>query len=72
MTVNLLDAHVYVCKRAVLDVLAQKPHLDSIREEFVPWLCKVHTQKTKRAKYGNGAQYLPLGSSTCVTVIGQC
>ncbi|TDL21719.1 UDP-3-O-glucosamine N-acyltransferase [Rickenella mellea] len=52
MTASLLDANVYVCKRSVLDVLAQKPQFDSFREEFVPWLCKVHTQHTKREKYG--------------------
>ncbi|KAF7321345.1 UDP-3-O-[3-hydroxymyristoyl] glucosamine N-acyltransferase [Mycena kentingensis (nom. inval.)] len=48
---NLLDSHVYVCKRAVLDVLQEKHHLDSFREEFLPWLCKVQYQRVKRQKY---------------------
>ncbi|KAI0743943.1 UDP-3-O-glucosamine N-acyltransferase [Daedaleopsis nitida] len=47
------DSHVYVCKRAVLDALAEKSHLDSFKEEFIPWLCKPHYQRTRREKYGN-------------------
>jgi len=45
------DSHVYVCRRTVLDVLQQKPHMDSFREEFFPWLCRVQYQRTKREKY---------------------
>lgn len=48
------DSHVYVCRRTVLDVLQQKSHFDSLREEFIPWLCKPQYQKTRREKYGNG------------------
>ncbi|OJT13115.1 hypothetical protein TRAPUB_10341 [Trametes pubescens] len=47
------DSHVYVCRRTVLDVLQQKSHFDSLREEFIPWLCKPQYQKTRREKYGN-------------------
>ncbi|EGN99903.1 hypothetical protein SERLA73DRAFT_180193 [Serpula lacrymans var. lacrymans S7.3] len=47
------DSHVYVCKRAVLDVLLQKHHFDSLREDFFPWLCKIQYQNTKRIKYGH-------------------
>ncbi|KAH7913884.1 nucleotide-diphospho-sugar transferase [Hygrophoropsis aurantiaca] len=50
---KLQDSHVYVCKRAVLDVLQQKTQVDSLREDFFPWLCKVQYQQTKRAKYGH-------------------
>ncbi|TFY60192.1 hypothetical protein EVG20_g7506 [Dentipellis fragilis] len=46
------DSHVYVCKRAVIDILQQKPLFDSFREEFLPWLCKLQYQKTKQFKYG--------------------
>lgn len=27
---------------------------DSFREEFLPWLCKIQYQRTKREKYGRG------------------
>ncbi|RPD78595.1 UDP-3-O-glucosamine N-acyltransferase [Lentinus tigrinus ALCF2SS1-7] len=47
------DSHVYVCKRTVLDVLNEKSHLDSLKEEFIPWLCKPQYQRTRREKYGN-------------------
>ncbi|KZT28923.1 UDP-3-O-glucosamine N-acyltransferase [Neolentinus lepideus HHB14362 ss-1] len=50
---NLQDSHVYVCRRSVLDALAQKPTFDSIREEFMPWLCKVQYQRAKRERYGS-------------------
>ncbi|KAF8993727.1 UDP-3-O-glucosamine N-acyltransferase [Cyathus striatus] len=45
------DSHVYVCKRSILDVLHKKPNLDSFREEFIPWLCKIQYQRSKREKY---------------------
>ncbi|KAK7049233.1 Translation initiation factor eIF-2B subunit gamma [Paramarasmius palmivorus] len=46
------DSHVYVCRRSVLDLLQEKRHFDSLKEEFLPWLCKVQYQKLKREKYG--------------------
>ncbi|KAJ6557193.1 UDP-3-O-glucosamine N-acyltransferase [Mycena sp. CBHHK59/15] len=48
---NLQDSHVYVCKRSVLDALDKKHRFDSFREEFLPWLCKVQYQRTKRQSY---------------------
>lgn len=48
---RLLDSHVYICKRAVLDLLAQKTRFDSLREDFFPWLCKLQYQSTKQEKY---------------------
>ncbi|EJD02568.1 UDP-3-O-glucosamine N-acyltransferase [Fomitiporia mediterranea MF3/22] len=53
LSTRLVDAHVYVCRHAVLDALQmhEKRHIDSFREEFLPWLCKVHTHRTKRTKY---------------------
>ncbi|KAH9929545.1 UDP-3-O-glucosamine N-acyltransferase [Epithele typhae] len=50
---NFRDSHVYVCKRTVLDALSQKEHLDSFREEFIPWLCKPQYQRTRREKYSS-------------------
>ncbi|KAI0759830.1 UDP-3-O-glucosamine N-acyltransferase [Trametes elegans] len=47
------DSHVYVCKRTVLDALTTKTHMDSIQEEFIPWLCKPQYQRTRREKYGH-------------------
>ncbi|KAJ7502721.1 UDP-3-O-glucosamine N-acyltransferase [Mycena galericulata] len=68
---NLQDSHVYVCKRSVLDVLQEKHHFDSFREEFLPWLCKIQYQRTKRQKYeqllnpmANTSQALALRHST--------
>lgn len=59
---RLQDSHVYVCKREVLDVLQRKPEVDSLREDFLPWLCKVHYQATKRSKYGRGTAFCRLMS----------
>ncbi|KAJ3997526.1 UDP-3-O-glucosamine N-acyltransferase [Lentinula boryana] len=47
------DSHVYVCRRSILDLLHEKKHFDSFREEFIPWLCKIQYQRTKREKYGH-------------------
>ncbi|KAF9072943.1 UDP-3-O-glucosamine N-acyltransferase [Rhodocollybia butyracea] len=46
------DSHVYVCRRSILDLLQEKKHFDSFREEFIPWLCKIQYQRRKREKYG--------------------
>jgi len=54
---NYQDSHVYVCRHSILDALLEKKHLDSFREEFVPWLCKVEYQEVKRAKYGHGTPH---------------
>lgn len=51
LSTKFQDSHVYVCRRSVLDVLQQKPHMDSLREEFFPWLCRIQYQRTKRNKY---------------------
>ncbi|KAF9481563.1 UDP-3-O-glucosamine N-acyltransferase, partial [Pholiota conissans] len=48
---SLDDSHVYVCRRAVLDLLQQKPHFSSLREEFIPWLCQIQYSRSKRTKY---------------------
>lgn len=42
LSTRLLDAHVYVFRRTVLDLLATRRgrDLSSVREQFVPWLLK--------------------------------
>ncbi|GMK55435.1 hypothetical protein CspeluHIS016_0204910 [Cutaneotrichosporon spelunceum] len=42
LSTRLLDAHVYVFRRTVLDLLATRRDRDltSVREQFVPWLLK--------------------------------
>ncbi|KAG8213855.1 UDP-3-O-glucosamine N-acyltransferase [Butyriboletus roseoflavus] len=73
---RLQDSHVYVCKRGILDALQRKTELDSLREDFLPWLCKVHYQATKRSKYGRvlglfsnfAARNTPMRHSTLHTV----
>ncbi|KAF8200896.1 UDP-3-O-glucosamine N-acyltransferase [Pholiota molesta] len=64
---SLDDSHVYVCRRAVLDLLQQKVHFSSLREEFLPWLCKIQYSRSKRAKYAlreSASQSLALDHST--------
>ncbi|KAF9045694.1 nucleotide-diphospho-sugar transferase [Hymenopellis radicata] len=53
MSSRYQDSHVYVCRRSVLDLLQEKPHFDSFREEFIPWLCKVPFQRRRREKYSS-------------------
>lgn len=42
LSTRLLDSHVYVFRRTVLDLLATRRSKDltSVREQFVPWLLK--------------------------------
>ncbi|KAI0368336.1 UDP-3-O-glucosamine N-acyltransferase [Pilatotrama ljubarskyi] len=53
LSASFRDSHVYVCRRSVLDALQEKNHFDSMKEEFIPWLCKPQYQRTRREKYGN-------------------
>jgi len=53
LSTSLVDSHVYVCKRSVLDLLHAKTQFSSLREEFLPWLCEIQYQRSKRIKYGN-------------------
>ncbi|KAG8978901.1 hypothetical protein FRB90_008263, partial [Tulasnella sp. 427] len=39
-TTRYLESHVYVFRRTVLDLLAERTDLSSIKEELVPWLCR--------------------------------
>lgn len=55
---SLDDSHVYVCRKAVLDLLQQKLHFVSLREEFFPWLCKVQYSRSKRAKYAHSTPWI--------------
>ncbi|KAJ7209486.1 UDP-3-O-glucosamine N-acyltransferase [Mycena pura] len=75
---HLQDSHVYVCKRSVVEVLLEKNHFDSFREEFLPWLCKVQYQRTKRQRYeqvlnplANTSQALALKHSTLLSRVKQ-
>ncbi|WWD22125.1 hypothetical protein CI109_106614 [Kwoniella shandongensis] len=47
LTTRLLDAHIYVFRRTVLDLLSTRrtKDLDSMREQVVPWLIKGGWQK---------------------------
>ncbi|KAJ7590952.1 UDP-3-O-glucosamine N-acyltransferase [Mycena floridula] len=51
MSRKLQDSHVYVCRRSVLDLLQEKRHFDSFREDFMPWLCSLQHRASKREKY---------------------
>jgi translation initiation factor eIF-2B subunit gamma len=53
LTTRYLDAHVYIFKKAVLDLILQKKSISSIREDLVPWLCKIQFQAGKRARWAN-------------------
>ncbi|KAK7692711.1 hypothetical protein QCA50_004344 [Cerrena zonata] len=52
LSANLQDAHVYLFRKSVLDVLKEKTRFDSIREDFIPWLCTPQYHPRKRNKYG--------------------
>lgn len=53
LTTRLMDAHVYVFRRQVLDLMMTKDpkDLDSIREDVVPWLVKGGWQEGLRRQW---------------------
>lgn len=56
LSTKLLDAHVYILRRGVLDLLIQRPQISSIREDLLPWLCKWSYQKGLAEKWGHALQ----------------
>jgi len=50
--VNVLqDSSVYACSRSVLDIRQSKPTFESLRQEFIPWLCKFDHRDIREEKY---------------------
>jgi translation initiation factor eIF-2B subunit gamma len=52
LTTRLMDSHVYVLRKTVLDLLEQKDDISSVREQLVPFLCKLQYQPQRRQQYG--------------------
>lgn len=57
-----MDAHVYVFRRAVLDLMMSKDprDLESIKENLVPWLVKGGWQDGVREKWNSSTSMFPL------------
>ncbi|KAI9594461.1 nucleotide-diphospho-sugar transferase, partial [Syncephalis fuscata] len=49
---NLLDAHVYIFKRWVLDYLADQPRITSLREDLLPALVKMQWKRGRAERDG--------------------
>lgn len=64
MTTRLQDAHVYAFKRSVLDlIMTRDPRdLESLREDFIPWLVKGGWQSALREKWNPGKFVAPTTS----------
>ncbi|KDQ21362.1 hypothetical protein BOTBODRAFT_123066 [Botryobasidium botryosum FD-172 SS1] len=52
ITSRYLDSHVYIFRRTVLDLLAIRPTLSSLKEDVIPFLCKIQYQNKKRIRWG--------------------
>jgi len=52
LSTRFADSHVYVCRRSVLSVIVQKPAFESIREDLIPFLCKLQYRKGKGFRWG--------------------
>jgi len=53
LTTSLTDSHVYIFRKSVLDLLSrEKTEMTSVKEELLPWLCKLQYQPRRRQKYG--------------------
>ncbi|KIY44316.1 hypothetical protein FISHEDRAFT_51520 [Fistulina hepatica ATCC 64428] len=53
LSINYVDAHVYVCRNAVIDLLLDRTVFDSFKHEFLPWLCQLQYSRRKMAKYSS-------------------
>lgn len=53
LTTGLTDSHVYVFRKSVLNLLVrEKTEMTSVKEQLLPWLCKLQYQPRRRQKYG--------------------
>ncbi|KAJ3476857.1 hypothetical protein NLI96_g10872 [Meripilus lineatus] len=53
LSAGFQDSHVYVCRRSILSILQEKPRFESIREEFLPWLCTPQYNLSRRERFGH-------------------
>jgi hypothetical protein len=54
LTTSLLPAHVYICSLRALKILDAIPTFHSIKEDFVPFLCKMQWQAALLKKHADG------------------
>lgn len=54
LTRRFLDSHVYIVRHAVLGLLKNRPNLESFKDDFLPWVCKLPHRKSHRTKYADG------------------
>lgn len=70
---NFIDSHVYVCRRAVLDLIVDRAkQFESFREDFIPWLCKLQYQRRRREKFTAGTVYTSCGVCMVAHCLLQC
>ncbi|KAG8912800.1 hypothetical protein FRC00_003765 [Tulasnella sp. 408] len=65
-TTRYLESHVYVFRRTVLDLLAERTDLSSIKEELIPWLCRTQYRVAARRKYGSILK--PIGNTQALAL----
>ncbi|KAF8322193.1 hypothetical protein DL93DRAFT_2072048 [Clavulina sp. PMI_390] len=51
LTRRFLDSHVYIVRHVVLELINQRESLESFKEDFLPWVCKLPYRKSHRKKY---------------------
>ncbi|CCG81562.1 Translation initiation factor eIF-2B subunit gamma [Taphrina deformans PYCC 5710] len=61
LTTSLTDLHLYVCRRAVLDLVRDEDAIARINTDLLPLLCKAQFQSLLRSRHG-------LPDSTCAKV----
>ena len=61
LTSRFLDSHVYILRRPILDLLAQRPNLGSLKDDVLPWLFKLSYRKSHRKNWGSCEDLCSLG-----------
>jgi len=52
LTRNLQDAHIYIFKRWIIDLISRNPKFSSIRTDLLPVLAKMQWQSNLRKREG--------------------
>jgi len=52
LTTRYLDSHVYILKHKCLELLCQRPSLQSLKDDVIPWLAKFSYRQSYVKKWG--------------------
>ncbi|KAF8332744.1 uncharacterized protein EI90DRAFT_3054241 [Cantharellus anzutake] len=57
LTTTYLDSHVYIVKQKCIELLAQRPSLESLKDDVIPWLASFSYRQSYIKKWGSSINF---------------